>query len=100
MNISCCGIDCQKCMDVLSSNYPGQSCAGCNAVEGKIFWTQYMNLDVCPIYNCCRNEKQLAHCGLCAELPCQIYFDAKDPSMSEEEHQKGIADRVAVLKSL
>jgi hypothetical protein len=87
-------------MDVLSASYPGQSCAGCNAVEGKIFWTQYMNLDTCPIYQCCRNEKQLTHCGECAALPCQIYFATKDPALSEEAHKKSIQDRVDALRSL
>ena len=100
MKVSCCGIDCQKCMDALSINFPGQTCAGCNAVEGKVFWAAYLNLDTCPIYSCCRNEKQLAHCGECMELPCQIYFATKDPTLSDEEHQKSIEDRVTVLKSL
>jgi len=100
MNISCCGIDCQKCMDEICAHYPGQSCAGCNAAEGKIFWTQYLNLEVCPIYNCCRNEKQFSHCGECAELPCKIYFDTKDPAQSEEVHQENIKVRVVVLKNL
>jgi hypothetical protein len=87
-------------MDVLSINFPGQSCTGCVAAEGKIFWTQFMNLDTCPIYDCCRNEKKLTHCGVCAELPCQIYFATKDPTMTEEAHLKSIEDRVVVLKKL
>jgi hypothetical protein len=87
-------------MEVLSISYPGQTCAGCNAVEGKIFWTQFMNLDICPIYNCCKNEKQLSHCGLCEELPCELFFSTKDPSFPEEEHLQAIQDRVTMLKSL
>jgi hypothetical protein len=87
-------------MDTLCEHYPDQTCSGCNAVEGKLFWTKYLNLDTCPIYNCCRNEKKLTHCGECAELPCQIYFATKDPMQSDEVHQKNIGERVAVLKGL
>jgi len=87
-------------MDTICEHYPDQSCAGCNAVEGKIFWTKYMDLDTCPIYQCCKNEKKLAHCGECVELPCQIYFTTKDPMQSDEVHKKNIEIRVSVLKGL
>jgi hypothetical protein len=68
-------------------------------MEGKLFWTKFMNMDTCPIYSCVK-EKRLKHCGGCQELPCKIYLEMKDPSMSDEQHLQGIKDRVAVLKSL
>ena len=102
MDISVCGIDCaaarpecNKVHEELHSN----PCKGCNAVEGKVFWTKYMDLEVCPIYSCVK-EKQLKHCGECAQLPCSTYFDGKDPSMSDEKHQQDIRDRVTVLNKI
>jgi hypothetical protein len=101
-DISVCGIDCavacgecNKMHEELVKN----PCKGCNAEKGKIFWVKFLNLDTCPIYHCCVNEKQLPHCGQCPQLPCEIYFNTKDPSLAEEDHQKGIRDRVAVLKT-
>jgi hypothetical protein len=100
-DISVCGINCAAaCADCnkheeLKSN----PCKGCNAIEGKIFWTKYLNLEVCPIYTCVK-EKQLKHCGECAQMPCKIYSDMKDPNMSEEQHRQSIKDRVEALKVL
>lgn len=98
MIISPCGIDCQNCMNTIGDKFPGFSCAGCNAVEGKIFWTKFMNLDACPIYTCCKTVKMYDNCGQCTELPCAIFYSTKDPSLSDEEFQSGILERVAMLK--
>jgi hypothetical protein len=27
-------------------------------VDGKPFWTTLMKIEVCPLHNCCRNQKQ------------------------------------------
>ena len=101
MNISCCGINCSTC-PFTETVHEGMTepCKGCHAVAGKLFWTQYLGLDVCPIYQCCVNENQYHHCGQCEQLPCEIYFNTKDPSLSEDEHQKSINDRVDVLKKI
>ena len=102
-DISVCGIDCAAVCDVCNKNnaeFAEKPCKGCNAEKGKLFWAKYLGLDTCPIYHCCVNEKQLSHCGECDQLPCDIYFNTKDPSMSDEEHRKGIEDRVGVLKAL
>jgi hypothetical protein len=102
-NISVCGIDCAAMCETCNKNneeFAEKPCKGCGEEKGKLFWTKYLGLDTCPIYHCCVNKKQLKHCGECAQLPCDIYFNTKDPSMSEEEHQKNIQDRVQALKSL
>ena len=101
-DISVCGIDCTvACVECNQMNEELQKnpCKGCNAAEGKIFWTKYMNMEVCPIFSCAKG-KQLAHCGECAMLPCNIYFEMKDPSITEEEHQQSIKTRVETLKKL
>jgi len=98
-NIGVCGIDCNiACIecnkhDELKNN----PCKGCNAAEGKLFWTKYFNMDVCPIYACVKS-KNFKHCGQCEKMPCEIYHNMKDPSMSDEVHQQGIKDRVEMLK--
>lgn len=102
-DISVCGIDCAiACEECNKHNeeFFNNPCKGCNATEGKLFWTKYLGLDTCPIYHCCVNEKQLKHCGLCAELPCSIHLKTKDPSMSDEQFEQSIKERVEVLKNL
>ena len=102
-NVSVCGIDCAAICDTCNEHnveFAEKPCKGCNEEKGKLFWTKYLGLDTCPIYNCCVNEKQLKHCGVCSELPCNIYFNTKDPSFSDEEFQQSIRNRVSVLKSL
>lgn len=90
--ITLCGVQCDECAEY------GKTCEGCAAVRGTVFWVDYLGLDVCPIYNCCVNEKHFEHCGLCSELPCRIHFDTKDPKISDEEHRAGLERRVAILK--
>jgi hypothetical protein len=58
-----------------------------------------MNLDTCPIYTCVQTKK-FKHCGECEDLPCDIYYNMKDPTMSDDAHQQGIQDRVEVLTKL
>ncbi|WP_066684673.1 DUF3795 domain-containing protein [Christensenella intestinihominis] len=92
--ISCCGAVCSQCKD-----YP-RECGGCPAIQGKVFWLQYVPEDVCPIYACCVEEKGLAHCGGCEELPCERYSRYSDPNMSEEEGAKLQEEAFARLRSL
>lgn len=91
--ISLCGVNCGEC------EYLEQQCGGCAAIGGKVFWAHYTGSDTCPIYSCCVDKKGFAHCGECGELPCQIYFDTRDPNVSEEEHRKHVNQHVAVLKN-
>jgi hypothetical protein len=44
------------------------------------------------------NKKGFKTCAECSELPCQIYYDWKDPSMTDEAHIQSIKDRVLLLK--
>lgn len=93
--IEVCGIDCKDC-----SAFVDKSCAGCRSIQGKVSWASYLNLETCPIYNCCVNEKKLEHCGQCDQLPCNIHYDTRDPSYSIEEHKKDVERRAQLLKSL
>ncbi|MBQ2881008.1 MAG: DUF3795 domain-containing protein [Clostridia bacterium] len=62
MNLSVCGIDCNKC-----KFHTDASCKGCRAVapEGKCIWNGR-----CDLYDCCSNQN-LYNCGKCSQFPCK-----------------------------
>lgn len=93
MMICVCGVNCDECLRL------NNGCAGCDALEGNVFWTQYICTDTCPVYKCVK-EKGHQNCGHCPEIPCELWVSLKDPSLSEEEHQKSIQGRLLVLKEL
>ncbi|MEW6103795.1 MAG: DUF3795 domain-containing protein [bacterium] len=72
--------------------YLEKQCQGCGNVAGKPFWTLQMKVEICPMYDCCINKKQLEHCGLCDEFPCET-FKLYDPSLGEEEGKKLVLAR-------
>ena len=87
-----CGIYCGTC-ELL-----GKQCRGCGYVEGKPFWTAQMEVKVCPLHDCCRNSRRLEHCGLCADFPCPVFLEMRDPAMSDEESRKALEARQAGLR--
>ena len=82
-----CGIYCGTC------KFFGGQCQGCGYLEGSPFWTVQMKVEVCPLYDCCINKKQLEHCGLCDEFPCETFTGLRDPSLSEEEAEEALRTR-------
>jgi hypothetical protein len=40
-----------------------------------VFWLEYVDEVICPIYNCCVNKEGLPDCGLCAKHRCERYTD-------------------------
>ena len=92
MLLSPCGIDCRIC-DYF------QNCGGCNIVRGKPFYLADFGVEVCPMYDCSVNQKGYQSCSACSKLPCQIFYDWKDPSMTDEEHINSINERVDALRS-
>ena len=93
IKLSACGLNCGECQF-----YP-KECAGCNAVKGKPFWTAEATLtSICPLFDCAINQKGFGNCGDCMELPCKIFMDLKDPSISDAEHQKSIQLRINNLR--
>lgn len=91
---SICGVHCDECKDF------NKTCPGCNEIEGKVYWTSYVGAGTCPMYDCCVNKKTFKHCGKCGELPCKLYYETQDPTVSAEKHEKGIQDRVKILRGL
>jgi hypothetical protein len=87
-----CGIYCGSC-ELLD-----KQCRGCGYVDGKPFWTEQFGVRVCPLHDCCRNSRRLEHCGLCADFPCKVFLEMRDPSMSDEEARKSLEGRQADLQ--
>ena len=91
--VSLCGIVCSDCQafDV--------QCAGCDTMSGVPSWMDEVDFSVCPLYACCRDEKRLTDCGRCPQLPCSLYTELKDPSLSDEEHARALRARMDALRS-
>lgn len=87
--LSCCGTECAKC------EYYGNLCKGCNESLGKVFHAPQGQ--ACAIYECSINRKNLESCGACDYAPCDIWRKTKDPSMSEEEFENSIRERMERL---
>ena len=82
-----CGLFCGTC------EHLNTKCRGCGHQKGKPFWIAMINVESCPLYNCCVNTKQLEHCGVCNELPCKTFSELRDPSLSDKEAQKALLAR-------
>jgi len=91
MNQSTCGVDCSSC-DYL------ESCGGCYAIAGKPPFLQDIGVEICPLYECPVTKKGYHNCAPCEELPCELFQSWRDPSMSDEQHQESITQRVKNLK--
>lgn len=87
-----CGFYCGDC------HFLGNPCGGCGYEQGKPFWTVDMPGGICPIYDCCINQRQLEHCGVCEELPCGIFLELRDPNMSDEEFRESLDNRQKELR--
>ena len=92
MMLSPCGANCESC-EYLSN------CNGCNAMKGKPFYINDFGFEVCQMYDCSVNKKGHKSCAECPELPCQTFYDWKDPSMTDEAHINSINERVKNLKN-
>ena len=93
MYLSPCGIDCDQCP-------LKEQCKGsCHAIKGAPFYIKDFGVEVCPMYDCAVNKKGYQTCAECSELPCQLFYDWKDPSMTEEAHLQSVKDRVEQLKA-
>jgi len=82
--VSYCGLLCTTCDFVKSNN-----CNGCIATKGNPFYGE------CKIAKCCL-EKELAHCGQCDKMPCDML---KEYSCGDGEHcDKPKGSRLEVLE--
>jgi len=89
---SVCGIYCGSC------EYLEGRCPGCVQVKGQPFWTEHVGTDTCRLYQCCVGERDLEHCGMCEDLPCDMFKTSYDPSLSPEEAVKDVGQRQESLR--
>ena len=92
--VSPCGTICSDCKDYQIN------CAGCSELEGKVYWTKYVNLKICPLYDCPVNKHKYKTCAECKDIPCKKWRDLKDPNISDKAFDKEIEERLVVLKKL
>lgn len=90
-NISVCGTDCSTCYCY------GKMCNGCNACEGKVFHVPQGK--ACSIYECVKENKCIANCGKCSDIPCEKWIKTRDPKFSDEEFEENINNRIKQLRS-
>lgn len=93
-SLEACGVDCSTCV-----HFERSECPGCSVVEGRVWWASYVSATVCPICRCARNEKGFQDCGPCADLPCGLWWELKDPSYTDEQHEAGVRARVENLRN-
>ena len=85
--LTCCGTVCKQC------GCYGTMCKGCNESLGKVFHAP--KGQACPIYECSVKQKG---CRDCDCVPCDIWKKTKDPSLSDEEFEQNVRERVERLR--
>lgn len=90
-----CGLYCGACEHRENEN----QCTGCGKVQGKPFWTKHMGIEVCPLHGCCVDKRHLEHCGMCDNLPCELFNSFHDPALDEKEAKKAVLVRQKELLS-
>ena len=88
--VTCCGSACRTC------GCYGSLCKGCNETRGRVFHAPEGR--ACPIYACAVEQKELKSCKTCGSLPCEIWMQTKDPSMSQEAFERNVKERAERLK--
>ena len=92
LGLSVCGTDCSACP------LHGNLCTGCNEACGKVFHAPEGK--PCPIYGCCVNKHHYATCASCSRVPCAVWQATRDPSMTDEQFEQSVNDRVSALKKI
>ena len=87
-----CGTDSSACP------LHGNLCTGCNEACGKVFHAPEGK--PCPIYGCCVNKHHYATCASCSRVPCAVWQATRDPSMTDEQFEQSVNDRVSALRKI
>ena len=92
LGLSVCGTDCSACP------LRGNLCTGCTEACGKVFHAPEGK--PCPIYGCCVNKHHYATCASCSRVPCAVWQATRDPSMTDEQFEQSVNDRVSALRKI
>jgi hypothetical protein len=88
---SICGVNCLTDCGA----FP-KECSGCNKLLGKVPWAKFYGKVRCPIYDCAQ-DKGLTSCGDCGQAPCRVWFETRNPQVSEKEFKADIKSRLKNL---
>ncbi|HHT42051.1 MAG TPA: DUF3795 domain-containing protein [Firmicutes bacterium] len=92
--VGACGCICSDCRAF------GTDCGGCFAIAGKPVWLPEVNLEVCDFYECSVLDRGFKHCGECSEIPCNKFWENKNPAWTEEQHRQIVEERTKLLLGL
>jgi hypothetical protein len=85
-----CGHCCDKCPSLLGTSEP--SCQGCIASKGNPWW------GVCKVFNC-TTEKDVSHCGLCMQFPCDLLVSHFDPDNPQGQRNAVVRTGILVYRA-
>jgi len=88
--LSACGADCRPCP------FYQKECSGCNSAMGRVFHAPAGKS--CPIFACAVQKKCRASCMGCESLPCAIWRDTRDPSLSDDAFRQSMDARMRALR--
>lgn len=92
LGLTACGLECAAC-----PLYQGD-CPGCNECGGRVFHAPPGK--PCPIFACAVNRKHRTSCGGCADAPCVLWEQVRDPALSENEFRASVAARLENWKEV
>lgn len=92
LGLTACGQECSVC-----PLYRGK-CPGCNECGGRVFHAPAGK--PCPLYVCAVNRKHRTGCGGCSDLPCTLWEQVRDPSLTEEEFRASVRERTENWKGV
>ena len=92
LGLSACGLKCADC-----PLYQGD-CPGCNECGGRVFHAPPGK--PCLIFACAVNRKHRTSCGGCADAPCVLWEQVRDPALSEDEFRASVAARLKNWKEV
>lgn len=92
LGLTACGLECAAC-----PLYQGD-CSGCNECGGRVFHAPPGK--PCPLYACAVNRKHRTGCGGCADAPCALWEQVRDPALREDEFRASVAARLENWKEV
>ena len=89
--LSICGVNC-----ITDCKAFQKECYGCNELQGKVPWSKYYGKKKCPIYECAQ-ERKLKSCGDCGLAPCRVWYETRNPKVSDKAFSADLKSRLANL---
>lgn len=90
--LSTCGVNCSTDCRAYQTE-----CDGCQQLQGKVSWAMYYGKECCPIYACALSLG-FQSCGDCGKAPCQVWYDTRNPDISDEEFAADLRSRLRNLE--